>query len=155
MCFRQNCARGGSCLRVRPRDGFWCKRAYASDLVTDFGASGRDFLLSERPFGINTIITNPPFNKAAEAFIRHALNLMEPVNGFVAMLLPVDFDSGKTRRDMFADHPAFYKKLVLTSRIVWFEPEPGEKKSGPSANHAWFCWDWNNSRKPTLEYLFK
>jgi len=129
--------------------------AYSSDLVTDFGLSGEDFLESPLPPGINAIITNPPFNKAAEAFIRHGLKLLEPVNGFMAMLLPVDFDSGKTRRDMFADCKAFSQKLVLTSRITWFDPPPGEKKKGPSQNHAWFCWDFVNEDLPTLEYLFR
>lgn len=135
--------------------------AYASDLVTDFGESGQDFLkTTELPPGINAIITNPPFNKAAEAFIRHGLKLLEEVSdtpnpGFMAMLLPVDFDSGKTRRDIFADCKAFSQKLVLTSRITWFDPPPGEKKKGPSQNHAWFVWNYANKDIPTLEYLFQ
>jgi hypothetical protein len=132
--------------------------SYASDLVTDFGVSGQDFLkTTELPLpGINAIVTNPPFNRAAEAFIRHGLKLLEPVGGFMAMLLPVDFDSGKTRRDMFADCEAYSKKLILTSRITWFEPPPGAKKKSPSANHAWFCWDYTSvGNLPTIEYLFR
>lgn len=92
---------------------------------------------------INMIATNPPYQKdLVEAFIRKALALMKPVNGRVSMLLRVDFDSAKTRADIFADHPAWCEKLVLTKRIMWFEPPPGAKRHGPSENHAWFTWDW-------------
>lgn len=130
---------------------------YVSDLVTDYGMNGVDFLAS----GLNivphttAIVTNPPFHRAAERFIRHSLALMRPVRGCVAMLLPVDFDSAKTRCDMFADHPAFHKKIVLTSRIVWFEKDDGT--DNPSANHAWFLWDYNKpaDTKPEIHYHFK
>jgi hypothetical protein len=66
------------------------------------------------------------------------------------MLLNVDFDSADTRRDLFDEHPAFQKKIVLTKRIVWFKPKVviGKKPSGPSANHAWFLWSWTNAGKP-------
>lgn len=128
---------------------------YATDLVTDYGESDVNFLsVLNLPENCKTIITNPPFNREAEKFIRHALTLTKEVNGFVAMLLPVDFDSAKTRRDMFNDCPAFNKKIVLTKRIVWFENP--ETTAGPSSNHAWFVWDWSrDTDKPaTIHYGF-
>jgi len=64
----------------------------------------------------NAVITNPPYALATE-FIEHALHLMEPNKGFVAMLLRCDFDHAKTRKHLFADNPAFSKKLILTKRI--------------------------------------
>lgn len=94
----------------------------------------------------NGIITNPPYDRAQE-FIEHSLRLMEPIGGFVAMLLRTDYDHAKTRRHLFADNPAFAKKLVLTKRIVWFE---GGKS--PSFNHAWFIWDWKHEGPATLAY---
>lgn len=128
-----------------------------TDLVTNYGTNGVNFLETTREEypSVTAIVTNPPFHREAEKFIRHALSLMEPVRGFVAMLLPVDFDSGKTRRDMFANCDAFAGKLVLTSRIVWFEKEDGT--DNPSANHAWFYWDWSKKKKdlPVLTYHFK
>ena len=130
------------------------KADYATDLVTTFGTSGVDFLatrLDVVPY-TTAIITNPPFNRAAERFIRHSLDLMSPVRGFVAMLLPVDFDSAKTRRDIFGNCPAFYKKLVLTSRIVWFEKDDGT--DNPSANHAWFIWDNARHTPSPRSYLY-
>lgn len=131
------------------------KAKYASDIVTSYGDDGVDFLgvstLSGRE-DCTAIITNPPFAKMAESFIRHALGLTKDVNGFVAMLLPIDFDSAKTRRDIFADCPAFSRKIVLTKRIVWFDK--GDGTSNPSANHAWFCWDWTQKGPPVISYAF-
>lgn len=122
------------------------KRAmvYASDI-----SEGQDFLLfKERPApGLFSIVTNPPYELARE-FIEHALKLVRDINGTVAMLLRTDFDHANGRRHLFADHPAFAKKVVLTRRIVWFEGP----KAAPSFNHAWFIWDWSNDTPPVLAY---
>lgn len=118
-------------------------------------ADGEDFLLEmvgpgcdEEP---DSIITNPPYELGTQ-FCEHALRLMEPVNGFVAMLMRTDFDHAKGRSHLFRECPAFAKKVVLTKRIMWFEPEPGAKGKSPSFNHAWFIWDWRNDGPPTLAY---
>ena len=102
--------------------------------------------------GIDAIITNPPYGgdrrgRSACDFIRHALSL-EP--RIVAMLLRIDFDSGKTRADLFRDHPAFAGKIVLLDRIKWFEGP-----SAPSDNHAWFVWDRDHRGKPWIAYCSK
>lgn len=68
------------------------------------------------------------------------------------MLLRTDFDHAKTRRHLFADCPAFAKKVVLTKRILWFTPEPGAKGKSPSENHAWWIWDWQHRGAPTVGY---
>ena len=143
---------------------------YGSDI-----AFGTDFLLyrSLPPEGVDAIITNPPYDLATE-FIEHALRLMEPVGGLVAMLLRTDFDHAKSRSHLFRYCPAFAKKLVLTKRIKWFEgPVPcrpcdgsgvvngnrckackgeGEKEQSPSENHSWFIWDWGHDGPPTIGY---
>ncbi len=115
--------------------------------------SGTDFLQTRTAphTGMKRIITNPPYELATE-FCEHALRLMEPSNGRVAMLLRTDFDHAKSRSHLFGNCPAFYKKVVLTNRIVWFEPEPGSKRKSPSFNHAWFIWDWTHEGAPTLAY---
>ena len=100
------------------------------------------------------IVTNPPYsNGLAEKFVRHALKLTDPVNGKVAMLLPLAWDSAKTRRDLFAEHPAFKAKYTLTRRIRWENLK--QKKNGPSQNHAWYVWDWGQGPfiGPVLGYL--
>jgi hypothetical protein len=98
---------------------------------------------------IDAIATNPPYGDdrrglLACAFIRHALRLEVRI---VAMLLRVDFDSGKTRADLFRDNPTFAGKIVLLDRIKWFEG-----RSGPSDNHAWFVWDRDHRGPPLIHY---
>lgn len=119
----------------------------ATDIET-----GADFLKCDQPYVmIDSIITNPPYELGTQ-FCEHALKLMEPCGGVVAMLMRTDFDHAKTRSHLFRDCPAFAKKVVLTRRIVWFEPEPGAKGKSPSFNHAWFIWDWKHEGPPTIGY---
>lgn len=96
---------------------------------------------------ISAVITNPPYEVAAE-FIQRALDRTQHLGGLVAMLLRTDYDHAKTRQHLFGKHPAFAKKLVLTKRIKWFEDSKGQ----PSFNHAWFIWDWQHKGAPTLAY---
>lgn len=120
----------------------------ASDIEPDGDAAERcDFLALPNAAELApvvphaAIITNPPY-KHADAFVRKALDLMRPY-GLVAMLLKVDFDSGKTRRDLFADFDHYRAKIVLTDRIQWF----AHSTSSPSENHAFFVWDWRWSQR--------
>jgi hypothetical protein len=98
---------------------------------------------------IDAIVTNPPYGGQgllACRFIRHALTLNVRV---VAMLLRSDFDSGKTRVDLFRDCPRFAGKIVLLDRVEWF---PRTGKNGPSDNHAWFVWNAGNNGAPWIRY---
>lgn len=155
----------GKMVNVLQNRGF---TVYGSDVVGDDLQpllNPTDFLQQTELIDpdVDTIITNPPYNIADE-FIRHALKLMEPKRGKVAMLLSSDFDAAKTRRDIFSDHPAFSETVKLTRRIVWFEPGPDEispktgkrKKAQPSGNHCWFLWDWMQAgfTKPITTYAF-
>jgi hypothetical protein len=110
-----------------------------------------DFLSDVPPLRGFDVFTNPPYGpggRTALAFIKRALEVTERWRGRVVFLLPVDFDSGRTRRVVFADHPAFARKLVLLRRIKWFDGCSG------STNHAWFEWDWNwGGRPPVIEYI--
>lgn len=111
----------------------------------DFTSDGKP------PWGISfydAIITNPPYGtqgRVATAFIERGLDRIG-AGGMLALLLPVDFDSAKTRAKFFGDCPDFAAKIVLRKRIAWFEPEPGQ--AGPSANHAWFIWVRSHMRSP-------
>jgi hypothetical protein len=112
-------------------------------------ATTDDFLAtSTAPPGVDAIVTNPPFGaggRLVTKFIEQALKLV-PV---VAMLLRIDFDSGRTRVHLFRDHPHFAEKIVLLHRIVWFEREGAP---GPSENHAWFVWDRRRRGPATIAY---
>ena len=110
-----------------------------------------DFLTSKHQPNADAIITNPPYDLATE-FCEHALKLMEPVGGMVAMLLRTDFDHAKSRAHLFRDCPAFAKKGVLTKRIAWFVEANGKPKASPSFNHAFYIWDWKHDGPPTIAY---
>jgi hypothetical protein len=96
----------------------------------------RDFLQTAAIFNCDVIATNPPYSRARE-FIEHAIEVMQPSMGKVAMLLRTDYAHAQGRRHLFGQCPIFAKKLVLTRRIVWFEAP----KAAPSFNHAWYVWD--------------
>lgn len=96
------------------------------------------------------IVTNPPYGaqcRLALKFIERALSITSVWRGKVAMLLPDDFDHGKTRAHVLRDCTAFKHKVVLLDRIKWFNDQAG------SINNAWFVWDWTNRDKPTLIYV--
>lgn len=120
------------------------------DVITTTG----DFLAIKEGPVVDAIVSNPPFGQQGRSelacdFIRHALSFYVRV---VAMLLRIDFDSAKTRVDLFRDEPRFAGKIVLLDRIVWFEP----KIASPSENHAWFIWQASPRRgEPWLRYAGK
>jgi len=121
-------------------------RAYGKDIVT-----GQDFLTHDYQLSSKvSIVTNPPYGDRrgtlALKFIERALELTDEHDGKVAMLLPIDFDSGKTRQHVFKDHHAFAGKLVLLDRIKWFKNRAG------STNHAWYIWNWKNADPPIIRY---
>jgi hypothetical protein len=110
------------------------------------------FLRSKLPHdGIQAIVTNPPYGedkrgRVAADFIRHALSFGVDV----AMLLRVDFDSAKTRVDLFRDNKRFAGKVVLLDRVKWFDGP-----SSPSDNHAWFLWNRESGGAPWIRYIAK
>jgi len=132
----------GKIVRVLDMLGLGQVPVIGTDIET-----GNDFLTTPAIW-CDCIITNPPYDLATE-FIERALAVANIRHGQVMMLLRTDFDHAKSRRHLFADCPAFAKKLVLTRRIRWFEDE---RKASPSFNHAWFIWDWEHVGPPTLAY---
>lgn len=118
---------------------------------------GFDFLDPESPpyllHGCYDIVTNPPYGpggRLALAFIERALAVTAPWQGKVAMLLPADFDSAKTRAHVFGQAKAFAAKLVLLNRVRWFGGKSG------SVNHAWYLWSHRRWRAaPVLEYALQ
>jgi hypothetical protein len=114
-------------------------------------ATQGDFFTQIKIPEVDAIVTNPPYGGTrrgdhAASFIRTALaHTQIPI---VAMLLPVDYDSGKSRQDVFANCAAFAGKIVLLDRIVFF-PRPG---AAPSTNHAWFLWSRRHVGAPMIMY---
>jgi hypothetical protein len=119
---------------------------YASGIV-NHGYSGLDevfdFLSTrESPAArFDGLVTNPPYGsrgQLAEAFIEAGLRRL-PSGGFLALLLPHDFDAAKSRVSFFQKCPLYTAKIVLTRRIVWFERHDG-KREAPKENSAFFIW---------------
>jgi hypothetical protein len=125
---------------------------YALDALVDFTRAPPhfEFLRSRFIGGIPdhlNIITNPPFGsrgKLACKFIEAGLASMG--DGFLALLLPADFDSAKTRRHLFGRCPKFVGKIILTRRVKWFDL-PGAKS--PKENTSWFLWGHVDFRTPS------
>lgn len=147
--------------------------AYPKGLILydNFLTSAAPPLVDERLAGI---ISNPPYSEA-DAFIARALAFVAPTRGFVAMLLPSDFDAAQSRAPLFGDCPQFCKRITLRRRIRWFDGPVrcihcdgtgktegearcapcrgrGWRKPSPSENHAWMIWDYTHSGPATLEY---
>lgn len=114
---------------------------FCSDIAPRDGSAEHDFLSPDLPLlpPIGAIITNPPY-KFAYAFAGRALDIMGARGGgLVAMLLSVKWDSAGGRACLFAQCPAWTRKLVLTDRIVWIEHPEG--RDHPSEDHAWYVWN--------------
>ena len=143
-------------LRERGAAHLWDPAAGAGNMVRTLRAEGftvtgttTDFFTTLVPTGVDAICCNPPFGfngRLAVRFIEHAITTSVPI---VAMLLRVDFDSGKTRTHLFRDNPYWAHKIVLLDRIVWFEREGGAE---PSENHAWYVFDKRHHGPPTIAY---
>ncbi len=126
------------------------RRGYRLDAVVNFVAAE-----SAGPWAFDGLVTNPPFGphgKLAEQFIKSGLQQIRCCP-FIALLLPADFDSAKTRAQLFAGCPHFAGKIVLTKRIVWFA-NPDPQRENPKENSAWFLWSRNviRSRLPVVLY---
>lgn len=140
------CGDGAISKRLMDR-GF---ETWSSDLHDyGFGTPGMDFLAQTKAprDDIRCIVTNPPYADLAEKFARHAIKLMEPVKGQVAMFLRNEFDCGKGRMDLFG-LPPFAAKIVVTKRPRWIEGSTGS----PRHNYAWFIWDWRHIKGPAAVF---
>ena len=87
---------------------------------------------------LNCIVTNPPFSKEADLFLRNALS-MDQIT-YVAFLLRAEFGHGGRRKDLF-ELDSFAGEVKLTSRPRWdwwFRDKP---KASPRHNFSWFVWD--------------
>jgi hypothetical protein len=126
------------------------RRDYRLDATLDFVVA--EVSESEHFDGL---VTNPPFGnrgKLAEQFIRVGLRQIT-FCPFMALLLPVDFDSAKTRMSLFGGCPHFAGKIILTKRIVWFT-NPDPQRENPKENSSWFLWNRNaiRGRSPVVLY---
>lgn len=137
------CAAGKGDISQRLTD--FGHSVWSSDII-DYGYEERfvlgDFLKMDKTPdpSIRAIVSNPPYiDDMPEQFIKHALELMQPVKGQVAMFLRNEYDCSKGRMPLFG-LPPFHKKIVVTKRPRWVAGSTGS----PRHNYAWFCWDWRH-----------
>jgi hypothetical protein len=107
------------------------------DAVFDFLSPGFPESLGR----FDGIVTNSPWgfrNRTAVAFIKNGLVRIDETGGFLALLLPTDFDSAVTRLPLF-QHPFFAGRIILTDRPVWFERTDGGCEA-PKENCCWALW---------------
>ncbi|MGH7080428.1 MAG: hypothetical protein ACREFU_20305, partial [Acetobacteraceae bacterium] len=124
----------------------------SSDLAErGFGTSGVDFLTCRSmPEGCRSIVTNPPYgdtgshraqSKSSAAmlnFMRHALALIAPVQGQLALLVRLQWVAGRRAADALSSGP-FAATIILTQRIRWFDF--GERTNNAQHHHAWVVFD--------------
>ena len=83
----------------------------------------------------DVVVMNPPYGHAgrlARQFVEQALRVNRH---WVAALLTATFDSGSSRRHLFADNPRFSQKIVLLDRPSWLD-----NGTAGSVDFAWFIW---------------
>jgi hypothetical protein len=132
-----------------------CARVYSTGIVNGYaGQDGVFDFLSERTPDLPRCDGTPfgPRGKTAEAFIARGLQLLgNGFTNFVALLLPHDFDSAKTRAHLFGDCPYFAGKITLRRRVKWFE-HPDRPQRNPKENSAWFLFRRYASPPPIVLY---
>jgi hypothetical protein len=84
--------------------------------------------------------------------VDHALELMRPVGGMVAMLVNVQWQAA-AKNSAQLRMLAFDAVVVLTNRIVWFPGDDDRPKKSPIENHCWLVWNWSRTPGP-LKALF-
>ncbi len=134
------------------------RRVVASDIEPrGEGIEQRDFLAAESaPEGVAAIITNPPWDnrgRLSTAIVRHALQLMKPCRGFVAMLVPLAWDTAKSRRDLFMQ-PSYVAEVGLLDRMQVMEGTAVDKGLTSTIQATWHVWDLSQLRRSGIRKHF-
>lgn len=121
----------------------------ASDLIDrGYGEPKVDFLKQIGAFN-GDIVTNPPY-KHAEAFVRHAYNLVTEGNK-VCMFLKLTFLESKARKKLFKEIPL--KTLyVSSSRISCYKNNDKSFKSSAIA-YGLYVWEKGYTGEPTIKWI--
>lgn len=109
----------------------------------------QDFLKSE--IKADCILTNPPYKYALE-FIQKALKNINP-NGYVLMLLRIQFLEGKKRNLFFKKFPPKYV-YVYSSRQNCAKNGDFKTYDRNSATcYAWYIWKEGNKSEPIIRWI--
>ena len=162
------CAAGrGDMSKVLSKAGF---RVRASDIDPKaFGILKADFLALDfkdkevrKKYGESVaIITNPPYGREAEKFVRRALSI--PGIQVAAFLLRSNWkcpsQAGSKRPSLFTEKSAngmrFAMEIILPERPMWdwwSKKEDGEKSNTPFHPYSWFVWSSHWKQPPTIRW---
>ena len=135
------CACGdGAISKVLLQHGY---KVYSSDLIDrGYGSTGKDFLQSD--LKADNIVTNPPFNLAAE-FTLQAFKCVKKKAVFFHKL--VFLESKKRQKNLFSLNK-LEKVLIMPGRLAF----KGYKTGGLMC-FAWFIFDVNYNGKPTIDWI--
>lgn len=126
----------------------------SSDLINRgyIGTVELDFLKCNEKFN-GDIITNPPY-KYAKQFVERALDVVTDDHK-VAMFLKLQFLEGKSRKELFENHPP-EKIYVSSGRLLCAKNGDFQlmRKSGGSAvAYAWFIWRKGYKGETTIKWF--
>lgn len=138
----------GAMAKVLVRAGY---AVVATDLIDrGYGTGGIDFL-KETKARARHIVTNPPYGFGlADAFVNHALQLVEPERGSVAMLLNLAGLANPRRTWMYVSRPPA-NVYVLDELTCYpggrFQPSPRTHR------YCWCVWRPDHVGRPALWWL--
>lgn len=160
------CCGNGSIARVLTDIGH---TVVATDLAErSYGQGGIDvYTCHQMPDGCASVITNPPYgdggfkrsdhspDPSAPApaellkFTSHLLNLAAPVRGQIALLVRLQWISGKRAAALLESSP-LQSIIILTHRIQWFNTSADANRG--QHNHVWLVFDYQKppEQPPTI-----
>lgn len=152
------CCGNGAMAKVLSRAGLG---VYASDLVNrgygdicDFFACGDPPRITTEP-RFQSIVTNPlyRFDGAVSLvdFARHAFMLTAPSEGQVALLVRLQWISGKQASAALTDCHLSHV-VMLTKRIQWFAKDAATKNA--QHHHAWIVLDHRHTKHQPAKVVF-
>lgn len=147
-----------------------CGLGHISKRLQEYGHITHDFDLFDWGFGhvredydasthdydpYETIITNPPYNKALP-IVQNLLLRLKP-GGSMAMLLRLEFQTGKVRCKALEDTPLKhifpFAFRITCDKGVEVDGEMELEKSPNSSNYAWFVWEDGYTGHPTTKFI--
>jgi hypothetical protein len=110
-----------------------------------YGEGGRDFMLETcLPDGVTAIVTNPPYGDGLFDFVVHALELLRPVGGTLALLVNHQWGAGQEASKLCQPTmPEHVATVVLADRINWSSGIGAPTTNRGNHNHCWLVWDWS------------
>lgn len=114
-----------------------------------YGIIGQDFLKSE--IKAECFLTNPPYKFALE-FVEHAIKNVLP-NGYVIMLLKIQFLEGKKRNKFFKKHPPKFIYVHSSRQHCCRNGDFSRYKNCNAISYAWFIWQEGLKGEPVVRWI--